>query len=58
MYGILCCNAFYYDIGSVLSYIANEYEKPVAYALCTLNKSERNYTRIDKEALPMIFGGI
>ena len=29
---------------------------PIAFALCTLSRSEQNYSQIEKDALPLIVG--
>ena len=45
------------NIGAVLSQIShNGEEQPVAYASRTLSVSEQNYSQIEKEALPLIYG--
>ena len=52
----LDCDASNYGVGAVLSHVyPNGDEKPVAYASRTLNKSEKNYSQLDKEALAIIF---
>ena len=46
-----------YGNGAVLSHVMSDgSERPVAYASCTLLKSERNYAQVEKEALSLIFG--
>ena len=37
-------------------YFPNKTERPIAFVSCTLNKSERNYSQLDKEALSIMFG--
>lgn len=54
---VLTCDASDYGIGACLSQIMpmNE-EHPIAFASRTLNKTERNYSVIDKEACAIYFG--
>ena len=54
---ILDCDASKYGIGAVFSQqYPNGEEKPLAYASLTLNKSEVNYSQLDKEASAIMFG--
>ena len=54
---VLDCDASQYGIGAVLLHVyPNGDEKPLAYASRTMNKSEINYSQLDKEALAIIFG--
>ena len=53
----LACVDSAYGVGAVISHVmANNDEKPIAYTSCSLMKSERNYSQIEKEALLIIFG--
>lgn len=46
-----------YGVGAVISHVfPNREERPIAFAWRTLNKSERNYAQIEKEALSIVFG--
>ncbi|UYV66609.1 K02A2.6-like [Cordylochernes scorpioides] len=50
---LINCDASEYGIGAVLSQIHHGVERPVMFASRTLNKTERRYAVIDKEALAL-----
>lgn len=53
---VVMCNTSAYGVGSVLSHLIDVVNKPILFAFCTLSKAERNYSRIERETLTIIFG--
>ncbi|XP_058827953.1 uncharacterized protein K02A2.6-like [Topomyia yanbarensis] len=54
---VLATDASPYGVGAVLSHVYRDgMERPIQYASQTLNKSQQNYTQVDKEAYSIIFG--
>ena len=54
---ILTCDASPYGVRAMISHMMDDgEERPIAFALRTLTKSERNYSQIEKEALGIVFG--
>ncbi|UYV83354.1 K02A2.6-like, partial [Cordylochernes scorpioides] len=52
---LVSCDASEYGIGAILSQVDHGVERPVVFASRTLNKTERRYAVIDREALAVIF---
>ena len=54
---LLSCDVSSYGIAGVLSHkMQDGKEQPIAYASCSLSKTERKYAQLDKKCLAIIFG--
>lgn len=54
---ILACDVSPYGVGVVISHVMDDGEEhPIVFASRTLTNSESDYSQIEKEALPIIFG--
>ena len=54
---ILACDASPYGVGAVISHQMKDGRKrPIGFALQSLTKTEQNYSKIENEALGLIFG--
>lgn len=53
----MAADASQYGLGAVISHVfPNGEERPIAFALRSLSRSEKNYSQIDKEALALVYG--
>ncbi|CAL1672394.1 unnamed protein product [Lasius platythorax] len=53
---VLTSDASPTGIAAVMSHMINDQEKPIAYASRSLTAAERNYSKLDREALVIVFG--
>ena len=54
---VLACDASPYGLESILSYKMEDGSKrPIAFASCSLNDTEKKYQKVDKEGLALVFG--
>ncbi|KMQ91016.1 hypothetical protein RF55_9167 [Lasius niger] len=51
----IACDASPTGVAGVLSHIVDGIEKPVAFVSRSLSAAERNYSQLDREAVPIIF---
>ena len=54
---VLACDASNYGLGAVIPHkMPDSSDRPIAYASRTLNRSEQNYSQLEKEGLVCVFG--
>ena len=54
---VLACDVSNYCLGAVISHkMPDGLDRPIAYASRTLNRSEQNYSQLEKEGLACVFG--